>query len=262
MGIIWNHDQAGYRGTAYVYTSDNYFKTNFGLLSANTWYHLAATYDGSVLSAYKNGVLTSTVAVTGTLAAATGSLIIGKHPSVAHYWEGSIDEARVWNVARTCSEINQAMNTNIPGNTPGLKAYYKFDEGVAVSTNTSITTVIDATPNANNAIASNFAMTGKSSNYVSAAPLNNPINSSCLATGLNSLSTSKSDYIIYPNPTNSILNIECENSATILIVNLLGEVVKTEIVNEISKIDVSLLKPGVYFIQDSKSGKAIKFIKE
>ena len=37
---------------------------------------------------------------------------------------------------------------------------------------------------------------------------------------------------------------------------------KTETINGASKLDVSDLTTGVYFIQDSKSGKAIKFIKE
>lgn len=69
-------------------------------------------------------------------------------------------------------------------------------------------------------------------------------------------------FSIYPNPTTSILNIEVKEQTQISILNILGEVVKTETINGASKLDVSDLTTGVYFIQDSKSGKAIKFIKE
>ena len=67
---------------------------------------------------------------------------------------------------------------------------------------------------------------------------------------------------VYPNPTNSTLNIEVKEQTQITIVNVLGDVVLTQTLNRLSKIDVSNLTSGVYFIQDSKSGKAIKFIKE
>jgi len=67
---------------------------------------------------------------------------------------------------------------------------------------------------------------------------------------------------LYPNPTSTILNIEVKEQTQISIVNVLGDVVLTQTINGLSKIDVSNLTSGVYFIQDSKSGKAIKFIKE
>jgi hypothetical protein len=67
---------------------------------------------------------------------------------------------------------------------------------------------------------------------------------------------------VYPNPTNSTLNIEVKEQTQITIVNVLGDVVLTQTLNRLSKIDVSNLTSGVYFIQDSKSGKTTKFIKE
>jgi hypothetical protein len=82
-------------------------------------------------------------------------------------------------------------------------------------------------------------------------------------TGVHSyINTQNSEITLYPNPTNSILNIEVKEQTQISILNILGEVVKTETINGASKLDVSALHAGVYFIEDSKSGKAIKFIKE
>jgi hypothetical protein len=71
-----------------------------------------------------------------------------------------------------------------------------------------------------------------------------------------------SQITIYPNPTSSMLNIEVKEQTQISITNILGDDVKTETINGTSKLDVSNLSAGVYFIQDAKSGKAIKFIKE
>src|SRR5262249_8672209 len=43
----------------------------------DTWTHLAATYDGATLSVYVNGVLASSVSVSGILDPGTGALRIG-----------------------------------------------------------------------------------------------------------------------------------------------------------------------------------------
>ncbi len=72
-------------------------------------------------------------------------------------------------------------------------------------------------------------------------------------------------YSIYPNPTNTYLNIEAKNvfkDETISISNVLGEIVYQSIVkNQNSQINLQDLKSGIYFLQVGNS-KAIKFIKE
>lgn len=261
MGIIWNHAQGSFMGAATVQSSNGtFYAASYSTLLANTWYHLAATYDGSVLKAYKNGVLTNTVLTNGGLAAATGSLMIGRHPTQLHYWEGTIDEARVWTVARSCAEINQNMNTELTGNESGLKAYYKFNEGIPMGTNISINSTFDATANAYTASVNNFLLTGNSSNFFLGAPFDATLNCN-VVTGLKDL-INRSTISIYPNPTNSILNIEVTEQTQIAIINILGDVLKTETINSASTLDVSNLTSGIYFIKDVKSGKAIKFIKE
>ena len=41
---------------------------------------------------------------------------------------GHIDEVRIWNVARTVTNVRSDMNTPLTGNEAGLVAYWKFDE--------------------------------------------------------------------------------------------------------------------------------------
>jgi hypothetical protein len=66
---------------------------------------------------------------------------------------------------------------------------------------------------------------------------------------------------IYPNPTSSILNIEVKEQTQIYIINLLGEVVKTEIVNGTSKLNISNLNAGIYYIKTA-DGTIKKIVKE
>lgn len=66
----------------------------------------------------------------------------------------------------------------------------------------------------------------------------------------------------YPNPVTQHLNLIMNNSATIQVVNLLGETVVTQkAVEGHSTLDVSNLKPGIYFLQ-SENSKAVRFVKE
>jgi hypothetical protein len=56
---------------------------------------------------------------------------------------GVMDEIRIWNVARTQAQIQAVMNTSVPTNATGLRAYYKLDESAGTST-------ADATGNGHN----------------------------------------------------------------------------------------------------------------
>jgi len=91
--------------------------------------------------------------------------------------------------------------------------------------------------------------------------LNDLWSNSSVPTSLNKISNA-TNFTFYPNPTSSILNIEVKEQTQISIVNVLGDVIIKQTINGLNKIDVSNLTSGVYFIQDSKTGQAIKFIKE
>lgn len=67
---------------------------------------------------------------------------------------------------------------------------------------------------------------------------------------------------IYPNPTNSVLNIEVKENTNIKIVNLLGKTLAEQQLNtDINTINVSNLPSGVYYIQ-TRNGSTTKFIKQ
>ena len=96
----------------------------------NTWYHVAATYDGSSIKLYINGCLVADSTHSGTIVTNDFVSAIGTRsgsPLTDHY-RGLVDEVRIWNVARTQSQIANNMNNLAnPTTEPGLLAYYKFD---------------------------------------------------------------------------------------------------------------------------------------
>ena len=82
-------------------------------LATNVWTHLAATYDGAVLRVYVNGIESSSAPRTGTLATSTNPLEIGGDSIFGQYFQGAIDEVRVYNVALTPTQIQTDMNTPV-----------------------------------------------------------------------------------------------------------------------------------------------------
>ena len=68
-------------------------------LTANTWAHLAATYDGVTMRLYVNGVQVASRAQTGAIATSTNPLQIGGDSIYGQYFAGLIDEVRVYNRA-------------------------------------------------------------------------------------------------------------------------------------------------------------------
>jgi len=98
------------------------------------WYHLAGTYDGSVMSVYVNGELVKSAHASGTLMLDDSELLIGKGDpefSQGEYFHGAIDEVRLWNVARSPEQIRAAMTDHLTGQEAGLVGYWNFEANSA-----------------------------------------------------------------------------------------------------------------------------------
>jgi len=110
-------------------------KSGSGGLQTNQWQHVAGTYDGSNIRIYKNGELIATQAHSGNVGDVNFVLVGIWETS----FDGVMDEVRIWNVARTQSEIQANKDNTLLGNESGLVGYWKFDEGTGqvVSDSTS-----------------------------------------------------------------------------------------------------------------------------
>jgi Concanavalin A-like lectin/glucanases superfamily len=80
-----------------------------GSLPLNTWSHLGATYNGTTLRLYVNGTDAASRSVSGSVAASTGPLPVGGNGLAAEWFDGTIDEIRVYNRALTQAEIQADM---------------------------------------------------------------------------------------------------------------------------------------------------------
>ncbi len=84
-------------------------------LPANQWTHVAGTYDGSTLRLFINGIQVASTPVTGSIATSTGPLRIGGNSLWGEFFQGRIDEIRIYNRALSGAEIQADMNTSVGG---------------------------------------------------------------------------------------------------------------------------------------------------
>jgi hypothetical protein len=83
-------------------------------LPTSIWRHLAATFDGAILRLYVDGAQVGSLARTGSILVSAGPLRIGGNAVWGEYFQGLIDEVRVYNRALTPSEIQADMSTPVP----------------------------------------------------------------------------------------------------------------------------------------------------
>ncbi len=103
--------------------------SNNASLSTNTWTYVAVVWHSASQNAdfYINGVLDSIIHSSATIPSSgnAGELQVGKRQDGnTGTMDGKISDVRIWNIARTASQIAANYNQTLIGNEPGLVAYY------------------------------------------------------------------------------------------------------------------------------------------
>lgn len=148
--------------------------------STNTWYHVAATYDGASMKLYVNGSLDTSVNAIGNVSA-NGILYLGRNYDNSRTLNGSLDEFRVWKRALTAQEILD-NSCNVAASSTGLEANWKMDEG-------SGNGALDATANTHFATLVNMT----DANWQTDVPCNASLS-------VKDIQSAKENSSVYPNP--------------------------------------------------------------
>ncbi len=115
----WNHSDTTFRAATAINVGGTWYAAKYEPLEADTWYHLAATYDGETLSGYRDGeLITANSTPSGDPSPESNTLKFGRHAAAAQFFRGTVDEVRVYRRALTADEIRIIA----PPKPPQLKA--------------------------------------------------------------------------------------------------------------------------------------------
>jgi hypothetical protein len=87
-------------------------------ISNNVWHHAAATYDGATWRLYLNGVLERQLSIgrpvqANSIQHASLATALTSTGAAAGFFQGILDEARIWDYARSGAQIANAKNLEI-----------------------------------------------------------------------------------------------------------------------------------------------------
>jgi hypothetical protein len=109
-------------------------------LPAATWHHLAATWQTTSgttsLVVYVDGSVMATSTSSAIITMGSNIYMGGANTStiINPFGPGKMDEIKVWNVARTPTQVAADMNSYVSGSTPGLAYYWNFEDGTGNAT--------------------------------------------------------------------------------------------------------------------------------
>jgi hypothetical protein len=97
--------------------------------STGVWHHVAMVYDADAdtLALYEDGIQTSLSTNVSDVVFNDNDLWFGASQHYGGYLNGTLDEIRLWDTARTTEEIRDSMNVYLRGVESNLVAYYRLD---------------------------------------------------------------------------------------------------------------------------------------
>ena len=125
--------------TYMVQTDNDQLGIDIGLstnMSIGTWYHVVGVYDGENLYLYLNGDLKGQTEMSGNVASSPCPLELANQSNYnTTFFDGSIDEISIWNIAHTQDQIQNSAYTELNGNETGLIGYWNFNSGEGTNLN-------------------------------------------------------------------------------------------------------------------------------
>jgi hypothetical protein len=125
-----------------------------------SWTHLAATHDGSQLRLFVGGVEVSSASAVGPIATSTGVLRIGGNQTWGEFFDGLIDEVRVYDRPLTATEIQVDMASGVAGDStlPTVVAVAPEHDSVGNGVGPSVTATFSEAMDPASITASSFVL--------------------------------------------------------------------------------------------------------
>ncbi|CCG52403.1 Protein of unknown function precursor; putative adhesin [Flavobacterium indicum GPTSA100-9 = DSM 17447] len=251
--------------SAGISASPDTFITGTTTLNTNTWYLATFVFENNnALRLYLNGNLEASIAIGNrVLRNSDNKLRVGSGNIASEYFNGEIDEVRVWNAALTSTDILNTMNCELQGIQNNLKIYYKFNQGFDSINNSTVTSATDNSGNTNNGTLTNFTLNGATSNWKAGSVMTT--GTTCTTLGNPDFVNNSSELKIYPNPSNGYFTIETEEELSITVYDLIGKLIYTNKAKiGINQIDLNNFENGIYIlnhIDNIGNNNSIKLIK-
>jgi hypothetical protein len=106
-----------------VFTSEGeYDLDSISELQTNQWYHVVTTWDGTNESVFINGVYDSSIPAPGSLVQASAPVTIGANPGFYQFFDGKIDDVRIYDRALSSTEVTQLYAYDLTNSEPPTTA--------------------------------------------------------------------------------------------------------------------------------------------
>jgi hypothetical protein len=253
------------RLSAGISASPDTYLTGTTVLTPNTWYHATFVFENNnSLRLYLDGNLEASVAIGNrTLRNSDNRLRVGSGNIASEFFNGDIDEARVWNVALSATDILATKDCELDNTQTNVVVYYKFNQGFDNTNNSSVTTVTDDSGNGNNGTLTNFALTGAASNWASGSAVTT--GNTCPLV-LSSDNFAQNSLVVYPNPTKGFINIQTLETVSVEVYDMIGKLILSkQIENEFQNLDLTNFPTGIYLLKATNTNgftQTHKIIKE
>ena len=135
------------------------------------WAHIAVVKSGTTVTHYLNGAPNGSGTINAATADNNGPMLIGSRANLGIWMKGRMDDLRIWDVARTPTEISNHYNQRLTGTENGLVAYYPLTDLPGVFNVDQSGTVYDRTSNGNNGSTINFGSIPVNNTWAYGAPV-------------------------------------------------------------------------------------------
>jgi glucose/arabinose dehydrogenase len=120
-----------------IESSNDNWTLRAGSLAVGVWRHVAFAFDNgaNIVRSFIDGAEAGQKSLNKDMPDTKAVVRVGRHGYASQYLLGEVDEVRIWNYARTATQILADKDHELAGTETGLIGYWPFNEGSGQSAN-------------------------------------------------------------------------------------------------------------------------------